>query len=68
MNGGQRTVLEAVGGWRLAVRQIAAFAAFSDGQRSTVNGQPAASPRRKLLLAPLLLAASACGNIEPWVK
>jgi len=24
--------------------------------------------RRLLLLAPLLMAATACGNIEPWVK
>jgi Domain of unknown function (DUF4266) len=68
VNGGRRTVLEAVGGWRLAVRRMAAFAAPSEGQRSTVNGQPTARAPRALLLAPLLLAATGCGNIEPWVK
>jgi Domain of unknown function (DUF4266) len=53
-----------VDGCELKVRAVSG----SDGQRSTVNGQRASSKWRVLVLAPLLLAASACGNIEPWVK
>jgi hypothetical protein len=68
--------MEADSGWRLAVSQNAANAASSlatayDQRKSRVDSlQPtafAARIRRLLLLAPLL-AATACGNIEPWVK
>jgi hypothetical protein len=65
-----------VDGCLLTAREEEACSA-SDDQRSTVNpimvslsnhGQRASSKWRVLVLAPLLLAASACGNIEPWVK
>ncbi len=54
-----------VDGWRLTARGTPLSS--SDGQRSTVNGQRARDLRHALALASLL-ALSACGNIEPWVK
>jgi Domain of unknown function (DUF4266) len=56
-----------VDGWRLTARKASALSS-SDGQRSTVNGQRASKLRRALALTPLLVALSACGNLEPWVK
>jgi hypothetical protein len=56
-----------VGSWQLTAREDRCHSG-SDGQRSTVNGQRARNQWRTLLLAPLLLAAAGCGNIEPWVK
>jgi Domain of unknown function (DUF4266) len=54
-------------GCRLSARSATSVSS-SDGQQATVNGQPPSTLRRVLMLAPLLLALSACGNIEPWVK
>lgn len=54
-----------VDSWRLTARGTPLSS--SDGQRSTVNRQRASGLRHALALASLL-ALSACGNIEPWVK
>ena len=59
----------AVGAWRLVVGKNAANAVSS--LASAYNLQPTARAARRwrlLLLVPVLLAATACGNIEPWVK
>ncbi len=54
-----------VDGWRLTATGTPLSS--SDSQRSTVNRQRASGLRQALALASLL-ALSACGNIEPWVK
>ncbi|HKE94376.1 MAG TPA: DUF4266 domain-containing protein [Povalibacter sp.] len=60
--------MEADSGLRIADSQNAATAASSAiATRNRIATMPT-SLRRVLVLAPLLLAASACGNIEPWVK
>jgi Domain of unknown function (DUF4266) len=53
---------------RLLTARKATSASSSNGLRSPVNGQRSSNLRRALALAPLLVALSACGNIEPWVK
>lgn len=61
MNSGRRTVGLTVDGWRLTAGRSTTSVVHSDRQRAT-------GLRRALLLVPLLLIATACGNIEPWVK
>lgn len=54
--------MKADGGWRMADSQSAAGIAASPAKAFV------ARTRHLLFVAPLLLVASACGNIEPWVK
>ena len=55
--------MEAMSGWRLAVRS----GSQEQSEPAAHSLQPTAFARAAALGA-LLLALSACGNIEPWVK